>query len=109
MTHNLLKTETQKITHYQNFALETKKVCEVNNVSVHPFIIPVERVVTNNFLKYLENIGLTKNVLRVGQNTVLHIANVSYSTQISRTCPLTLVDRVNFLPLTEPNPTDNPG
>ena len=26
--------------------------------------------------------------------------------QISRTCPLTLGDWVNFLPLTKPNPTD---
>jgi hypothetical protein len=29
--------------------------------------------------------------------------------QIPRTCPLTLVDKVNFLPLTKPNPTDNLG
>jgi len=32
-----------------------------------------------------------------------------YSTQIPRTRPLTLGDRVNFLPLTEANPTHNLG
>ena len=33
--------------------------------------------------------------------------NVSYSKQIPRTGPLTLVNRANFLPLTETNPTDD--
>jgi len=30
-----------------------------------------EGVVTKNFLKYLENIDLTKNILRVGQKAVI--------------------------------------
>ena len=58
-------------------------------------------------LKYLENIGSTKNNLRVGQKVVL--LQMSHSMQISRTCPLTLEDRMNFLHLTEPNPTHNLG
>ena len=70
LIHNLLKTETEKITNYQNLALEIKNICKVNNVSIHTFVISMERVITINFLKYLENIGLTKNVLRVGQNQV---------------------------------------
>jgi hypothetical protein len=37
------------------------------------------------------------------------MTNVSYCTQIPRTCPLTLVDVINFLPLTEPNPIDRLG
>jgi hypothetical protein len=36
-----------------------------------------------------------------------NITNVSYRTQISRTRPLTLGDRMNFFPLSEPKPTDN--
>jgi hypothetical protein len=36
-------------------------------------------------------------------------ANVSHSTQIPRTCPLTLGDRVNFLHLIETNPTGRLG
>ena len=37
------------------------------------------------------------------------ITNISYRTQILRTRPLILGDRKNFLPLTEPNPTENLG
>jgi hypothetical protein len=61
---------TEKITNYQNLALEIKNICKVNNVSIHPFVISVERVVMKNFLKYLDNIGLTKNVIRVEQKQV---------------------------------------
>lgn len=58
----------------------------------------MEEVVTKNFLKYLESVakGIT-------------IANVPYSVQIPRTCPLTLGDRMNFVSLIEPNPTDSLG
>jgi hypothetical protein len=35
------------------------------------------------------------------------VVNVSYSTQIPRTCALTLEDRTNFFLLTEPKPADN--
>jgi hypothetical protein len=37
------------------------------------------------------------------------VTNVSYSMQIPKTSPFTLADRMNFLPLTEPNPTDDLG
>jgi len=37
------------------------------------------------------------------------ITNLPYSTQIPSTCALTSVSRMNFLPLTAPNPTDNLG
>jgi len=71
-------------------------------------VISAEGVVTTSFPTYLQNIGLTKNILRVVQKAVL-LTDVSYSTQIPRTRPLTLEDRVNFLPLSEPNLTDNTG
>jgi hypothetical protein len=64
-------------------------------------------VVTKNFPKYLQNTGLTKNVLRAGQKAAP--SQTCHITQIPRTRPLTLGDRMNFLPLTEPNPTDNLG
>jgi len=35
------------------------------------------------------------------------ITNLPHSTQIPRTRPLILWDRMNFLPLTETNPTDH--
>jgi hypothetical protein len=64
-----------------------------------------EGVVTKNFLKYLENTDLTKNILRVEQKAT----NVSYGKQIPRTGPLILVNRAGFLPLIEPSPTDDLG
>jgi hypothetical protein len=64
-------------------------------------------VVTKNFPKYLQNTSLTKNVLRVWQKAAqLH---TSYSTQVPSTRPSTLLDRTNFLRLTEPNPTNSMG
>jgi len=68
----------------------------------------VEGAVTKNFLKYLQNTGFTKTILKVGQKAV-PLQNVPYSTQIPWTCPLILRDSTNFLPLSEPNPTDNLG
>jgi len=43
---------------------------------MYHLVISVEGLVIINFLKYLENIGLTKNILRVGQKAVLYITNV---------------------------------
>jgi hypothetical protein len=37
------------------------------------------------------------------------VTNVSYSMQISKTCPFTLGDRINLLPPIEPNPITNLG
>ena len=37
----------------------------------YPLVISAEGVVTKNFLKYLDNIGLTKNIFRVQQKAVL--------------------------------------
>jgi hypothetical protein len=71
LTHNLPITEAQKIIKYENLALEIKNIWKLNNVSIHTLVILGKRVVTKNSLKYLENIGLTKHSLRVGQKTVL--------------------------------------
>ena len=43
----------------------------LNNITVYPLVISAEGVVTRNFLKYLENTGLTETILRVGQNAAL--------------------------------------
>jgi hypothetical protein len=56
----------------ENLALEIikKNIWKLNNV-IYPSVISVEGVVTKNFIKYLENIALTKNILRVGHKAVL--------------------------------------
>jgi hypothetical protein len=59
------------------------------------------------FCKYLKNIGLA-NIFRVGAKSST-VTNMSYSTQIPRTCPFTLDNRMNFLPLTEYSSTNNLG
>jgi hypothetical protein len=71
LTHNLPRTEAEKITKYENLALEIKNIWKLSNVSIGPLVISVEGGVTKNFLKYLKNIGLTKNILRVRQKAVL--------------------------------------
>jgi hypothetical protein len=47
--------------------LETENIRKLNNVSTYPLAISADGVFTWNFLKYQVNIGLTKNILRVGQ------------------------------------------
>jgi hypothetical protein len=70
LTHNLPVTEAHKIIKYENLALEIKNIWKLN-VYIHTLVIFGKSVVTKNSLKYLENIGLTKHSLRVGQKAVL--------------------------------------
>jgi hypothetical protein len=71
LTHNIPKNEAEKITKYENFVLEINNVWKLNNMSICTLVISLEGVVTTHFLKYLENIGLTKNILRVRKEAVL--------------------------------------
>jgi hypothetical protein len=71
LTHNLHKNEAEKIMKYENFALEITNVWKLNNMSTYTLVISLEGVVTTNFLKYLENTGLTKNILGVRQKAVV--------------------------------------
>jgi hypothetical protein len=84
LTYNLSNTEVEKITKYENLALQIKNIWKLDNVSKYRLVISAEGVVTRSFLKYLENIGLTKNIVKSGANNST-IARVSHSTQISRT------------------------
>jgi hypothetical protein len=52
--------------------------------------------------------GFNQKHLESGERSST-ITNMSYSTKILRICHLTLGDGMNFLPLTEPNPTNNLG
>jgi hypothetical protein len=89
LTYNLPRTDTEKIMKYENLTLEIKNIWKLNNPSIYPLGISVEGVVTRNFVKYLENIGLTKKDLasRAKNSTV---TNVSYSMEIPKACSLTL-------------------
>jgi len=55
----------------------------------YPLVISVKEVVTKNFLKYLDNRGLTKNIFSAGQKAVLlqmshtnEIFNLKFGTYI---------------------------
>jgi len=62
LTHKLSNTEAEKIMKYVNLALEIKNNWKLNIVFIYPLIMLAEGVTTKNFLKYLENTGLTKNI-----------------------------------------------
>jgi len=47
----LPKIEREKITKYENFALEIKNVWKIKNLSVFPLVITAEGIVTKNFQK----------------------------------------------------------
>jgi hypothetical protein len=59
--------DTGKITKYENSALEIKNIWQLNNVSVYPWSSQLK--IATCFPTYLQNIGLTKNILRVGQKS----------------------------------------
>jgi len=60
LTRSLPRTEVEKITEYENVALEIKNIWKLNNVSVHPLVISGEVMFFRNFLKYVDNKGLSK-------------------------------------------------
>ena len=79
----------------------------LNKIIVYTLVISAEGVVTRNFLKYLQNTGLTKNLKSWAKSST--ITNVSYRTHIPRTRSWTLEDMMNFLPLNGPNLSANLG
>jgi hypothetical protein len=80
LTSSHPKTEAEKTTEYENLALEIKNIWKLKNVSVYPLAISQEGVLTRNFLKYVENIGLSKNLKNWAYSSAT--TNVSSSTQI---------------------------
>jgi hypothetical protein len=71
LTYNLLKTEAEKIKNFEQLALEIKNIWKLSNISVHSLVVSAKRVVTRSFPKCIENIGLTKSVMRVEQKSIL--------------------------------------
>jgi ethanolamine utilization protein EutP (predicted NTPase) len=72
LTYYLPKAETEKIIKYENLAMEIKNIWKCNNPSLYPLVISVEGVVTKHFLRYKEDVSLTKNIVRAGQKTVFY-------------------------------------
>jgi len=53
LTPNLPTAEVEKMMKFENLNLEIKNIWKLSNVAIYPSVIPVEKVVTKNFLKYL--------------------------------------------------------
>jgi hypothetical protein len=70
LARNDPKTEAEKITKYENVAVDIKNMWKVNRVSVYPLVISAG-VVTKNFMKYLENVAFTKNVLSGAKGSII--------------------------------------
>jgi hypothetical protein len=60
---------------FENLNLEIKYIWKLNNIAIYPSVISAERMVTKTFLKYLQNTGLTKHILRVGLRAALKFEN----------------------------------
>lgn len=71
LTQNIAKTEIQKGTKYENLAMEIKNIWKLSKVYIYPLVMSAEGVVTRNFVKNLEKIGVSHNVLNMGQKAVL--------------------------------------
>ena len=106
MTHNLPKNEAEKITKYENFFLVIRNIWKLKNVSLCPSEISAEGLVTRSFLKCLQN---RKHLKGRAKRNITYNKDVTYGSQTPRIHPLTVGYTVNFLPLTDPNPTDRLG
>jgi len=90
LTHNPPKFVAEKIKIYENLALEIKNVGKFNNIFIYPFITSMEEVATKNFLQYPNNIGLSKNILRLGQRALLlHTCDICNTTSYDMPVDLT--------------------
>lgn len=77
LTHNLEETEKTKLIKYQDLAVEIKNVWKLKKVTVIPLVISVEGVITKNFKKNLELLGIKQNFSFLLQKTcILHTCRI---------------------------------
>ena len=79
LTPKLSTTKAEKITKFENLALEIKNFWKMSNVSVYSLVISVEGVVTRSFLKYIENTGLTKKTLNWSKKQYCYKRDIQYA------------------------------
>jgi hypothetical protein len=60
LNHKRPKTEAEKITKYETLFWKLKMPGSLTAYYIYPLVVSAKGVVTKNFLKYLENIRLTK-------------------------------------------------
>ena len=71
LTHNLRKTETEKINKYTNLASELKRMWDLQVVTIIPIVISVTGVVTKDLHTYLEKLYLPPGLVTLIQKSVV--------------------------------------
>lgn len=71
LTHNLHKTEVEKIRKYENLAVELKHVWQLSTVEIIPIVISACGVMTTNLRKNIDRLGLCKELSSLMQKSVL--------------------------------------
>uniref|UniRef100_A0A8D8TQU7 Uncharacterized protein n=1 Tax=Cacopsylla melanoneura TaxID=428564 RepID=A0A8D8TQU7_9HEMI len=56
LTHNIIKTENEKVNKYQELKIEITRIWKLNSVIIVPIVMSSEGVVSKNFLKHLETL-----------------------------------------------------
>jgi len=104
LTQNLSNTEAEKI---QNVKIWPWKLKISGSYLCTPESSELKECLPKTY-KISREYRFNQKHLKSGAISSI-IPNVAYSMQIPGTCPLTIGDRMDFLALTEPNPTDTVG
>ena len=77
LTHNIKRTEAEKKNKYEELAWQIKEIWKLDRVSIYPLVISVEGVVSNNFDKNIEKLGLPNTILKHAQKaTILQTCHI---------------------------------
>lgn len=71
LTHNIKSTEVEKVRKYEDLAIQMKDIWKLERVNIYPFVISAEAVVTQNFQRIMEKIGMPKWIFRTIQKIVI--------------------------------------
>ncbi|KAJ8961398.1 hypothetical protein NQ318_014643 [Aromia moschata] len=71
LTHNIQKTEREKIAKYENLSIVLKRLWKLEKVEMYALVISVEGVMTTRFAKNIAALGLSYNIIRNGQKAVV--------------------------------------
>ncbi|KAJ8945896.1 hypothetical protein NQ318_002738 [Aromia moschata] len=86
LTHNIQKTEREKIAKYENLSIELKRLWKLEKVETYALVISSEGVMTSRFAKNIAALGLSYNIIRNGQKAVVlqtcHISVLQFSSSL---------------------------
>jgi hypothetical protein len=71
LTHNIQPTENEKVSKYEDLALQIKEIWKLDEVKTYPLVMSAEGVLTKNFKKNLIQLGLAESILKAAQKAIL--------------------------------------